>query len=354
MELTNLHIENLVKSIQWLFLQQNLDGSWGKTKLEKIRWTSNAVITLSSLGLSHEERPLEKAVKWLEKYSKKNVEWYLRIPALLECYDLEFVKKLGDISDLEQLLKDGKVGSLPFRVALQLNLIRHGVSFDTIDTTITAIHNTLNGESENLKSFSSSTNLTSLYCEFLLHSGKGEDNLIKECTDWVLLRKIVDNGRATICWENSFGKTAYVMINLIELKKKDIDSLVDINKVLSYFSLNKNGSVPTDSIAAIESKSSVYTTILFLRLISAILKEHPSHYKTAFGKALSIKSIATLKIRKSSIDITKFIIFMIIVSSIFLFLYKVIGLEFIKSLLVPLGAAIVIYTIKKAYEYFKR
>ncbi|GAG90140.1 unnamed protein product, partial [marine sediment metagenome] len=48
----NLFFEpvRIAKAIRWLLLEQNLDGSWGKNIIDKVRWTANAVYSFHLLG----------------------------------------------------------------------------------------------------------------------------------------------------------------------------------------------------------------------------------------------------------------------------------------------------------------
>src|SRR5262245_16112355 len=97
MNIQSSKINSVLASLKWILGQQNRDGSWGTSKIEKIRWTANAVLTFHEFGFPSEYAPIHKAISWLNSYSKNEDEWYLKIPPLLAMGFQNDLEKNGDI-----------------------------------------------------------------------------------------------------------------------------------------------------------------------------------------------------------------------------------------------------------------
>ncbi|GAG62304.1 unnamed protein product [marine sediment metagenome] len=278
----NLFFEpvRIAKAIRWLLLEQNLDGSWGKNIIDKVRWTANAVYSFHLLGLSAEFKPIKKAIEWLKKIDENHVEWYLRIPPLCAFGLKDWLNHKGDFNRIKQLFEKDSIGPLAIKSAIALDLNESGVSLPNINQIESSVLSTLREEDNDLFSFAGSTNDTSLYCDFLnTLFPKKHNDIIQKCLRWILIRKIENKDLNTICWEKSYGKTAYVILNLLKFikQKPKIRSLLP--QVLEYYRPSHSGAIPPDNFPAHESKSSIYTTILFIRVYAKISEYHLDNYR---------------------------------------------------------------------------
>ncbi|MDP1726072.1 MAG: hypothetical protein Q8M15_04770 [Bacteroidota bacterium] len=352
MNIESAKIKSALSSLKWLLAKQNKDGSWGNSSIEKIRWTSNALLTMHELGFNSDYTPITKSVKWLNAYSQNEEEWYLKIPPLLALGFQNELEKNGEIENLKRIIADDKIGVLPFKVAIILELKKHKINIEGLDKVEFSVLNTLRDEGNSLLSFSNSTNTTSLYCEFLstFYIDKHKDTIAK-CISWVLVRKIVSSQNHSICWENSYGKTSYVLINLLNTVQDQHSIIPLIKPILYYFQQDKEGAILPDKIAAYKSTSSVYTTILFIRLVAAIANSNTTIYKDIFGENFKEVSLFEIRNRKIMSILKLTLISVIIFLSIGCIIYFVIGRAFAESVFASLIAAAMplVFTIIKKY-----
>lgn len=276
---------HLAKAARWLIGEQNRDGSWGHDDKTKRRWTSNAIIALS--GIVHgplDVRSIRKAAIYLRGLRRED-EWYLRIPALLAVGEASWLKECGDIAALEKLISADKVGTLAFKVALTTELLRCNIQLASLEAIRSAILATGCEEVDGLYSFGGGhTSHTTLYVLFLCLVGRKEDEeLIQRALRWVQIRSIRVRDGIGICWQESHSITAYVMINLMEMRAVPFDTEPIIAKALHYFVPLQDGNIPPDlHHTAHESRSSVYTTILYVRAVGSYLKRYNA-YEEAFS-----------------------------------------------------------------------
>lgn len=272
--------ERVVKAIKWLLLEQNSDGSWGRNLTDKVRWTANAVYSFHLLGLNTDFKPINKAIDWLKKVPETHGEWYLRIPPLCAFGLNNWLENRGDFNRITQLFATDSIGPLAIKVAISLDLIEEGIPIPKIDLTEIAILSTLRDEANGLCSFAGSTNDTSLYCDFLNTLFKNKHNeIVEKCLRWIFVRRIEKKDQDAICWEESYGKTAYVTLNLLKFieQKPEIELLLP--QIFEYYKPTLSGAIPPDNLPAHESKSSIYTTILFIRLFAKISEYNKENYK---------------------------------------------------------------------------
>jgi hypothetical protein len=283
--------ELVLPVLRWIISQQNRDGSWGNSRVDQIRWTANALLTFADLGFNSRFPPVARATQFLLDYPQHEVNWYLKIPALLSLGHQKTIENNGDLEALLKLFLADKIGILPFKAALALDLKKSGIEIPGLEKLENTILESLDEES-GLLSFARSTNETSLYCEFLtaFFPDKHEAT-VRRCIEWLCVKKSFVGGDR-VCWERSYGKTAYVVINLLEipLAKETVDQLID--PVLRYFRPGASGAIAPDTVAAIESKSSIYTSILFVRMTAAVARHRPQVYRSLFASCFEA---ATLK-----------------------------------------------------------
>lgn len=347
-------INTLFSSVRWLFSKQNRDGSWGGNLKEKVRWTSNAVYTLSFLGfVPKRSKKFKQAIEWLKGIPITHDEWFLRIPALSAVGLGDWLHQSNDYSKAKELFRQDLIGQLPFKTALAMELLSEGIDVPNLELITNSILVTLRREDQDLLSFGGSTNNTTLYANFLKCINYEDQNLIEKCIRWVKIRATEKSGGSTLCWEESYGKTAYVIINLIEL----IDNVHDIEdivlKTLNYFQPLKNGAIPSDRIPAHESRSSIYTTILFIRVIGTLFKHDVRYYESAF-KALIMGLILNQKLFHGWIRKLAPIAFPAsICFAAAILLYFLFGKDFIFSVLSSIAAGVIIslYFILKKIIY---
>jgi hypothetical protein len=183
-----------------------------------------------------------------------------------------------------------RIGPLEVKVALALDLLEQELDLSSLDLIEQEVLKTVRNEPNGLVSFAGVTNITTLCCAFLKRCPTDHSQLISKCIDWVIMRRIESN--STLNWENSYGKTAYVAMNLIALHK--LNPLYYSFAVLctQYFHEGihrdgRDGGVPPDSIAAIKSKSQLYTTSLFIRLLGVLVMTSAPLQREAFALMLS-------------------------------------------------------------------
>ena len=297
--------ELVLPVLRWVISKQNRDGSWGTSKVDQIRWTANAAITLSDLGFDAKFPPVARATQFLLQYPQHEINWYLKIPALLSLGHKKIVEENGELEELLKLFLTDRIGILPFKAALALDLKKRGIEIPELDKLESTILRSLDEES-GLVSFAKSTNETSLYCEFLsTFFPEKHEETIRRCIEWLQVRKSFIGGRETICWERSYGKTAYVIINLLEIPQAEniVDQLID--PVLRYFQPDKNGAIAPDTIPAIQSKSSIYTSILFVRMTAAVARRRPEVYRSLFAKCFEAANLKykLLRLKRTSLRI---------------------------------------------------
>jgi len=350
------HAEILVDAIRWLLSKQNHDGSWGKDMKEKVRWTSNAVYTLSLLGFNPKKsNKLKKAVEWLKNIPMTYEEWFLRIPALSLAHYSDKSHQDKDYERAKQLFKQDLVGPLPFKTALALELISEGVEVPNIELIHDAIIRSLRKEHQDLYSFGGSTNNTTLYANFLMHINNGEEekDIIEKCLHWVKLRGVEKFEGNALCWEESYGKTAYVIVNAVELSDY-LDDFEDmLCKALNYFKPLKNGAIPQDKVPAHESRSSIYTTILYIRAIGTLLKHNTGYYEYAFKALLTKLSTGWKKVSNMTKRWIHFIFPAIICVAIGGLLYLLLGRNFAFGILSSIAAASILslyMLLKKLFD----
>lgn len=278
---------NLITATQWLLSKQNHDGSWGETTTDKVRWTANALYSLNLLGLDPQSKNLRKAATWLMKIPATHPEWYLRIQPLTAVGLHDWLKTEKDLDRVRSIFETDTIGPLSIKVALAYELLREGLDVPMLDLIEKSVVATLRNEESGLCSFAGSTNDTTLYCAFLNKVDRAKyQDIVRRCVRWVILRQIEKPEFNAICWEESYGKTAYVILNLLDIENdiSNLDSL--LSKTFAFFRPKQNGAIPEDLIPAHNSQSSIYTTILFIRAYAAAMQKQPNLYRKAFGQLI--------------------------------------------------------------------
>jgi hypothetical protein len=353
------HINSLFCSIRWLFSKQNRDGSWGGNLKEKVRWTSNAVYTLSILGFMPERcKRFEQAVEWLKSIPKTHSEWFLRIPALSAAGLEGWLKQNEDYLGARELFQKELIGPLPFKTALALELLSENIEVPNIKLITDAILATLQEEGPDLISFGGSTNNTTLYANFLKRvNGQRYRDSIEKGIRWVMLRRIEESHSEALCWEESYGKTAYVIINLIELTENVNEVRPIILKALNYFRPLETGAIPADRIPAHESQSSIYTTILFIRAIGMLLKHDVACYESAFKTLLMELDLKLNRFRSWIRGFARIAFPTGACLTILILLYNVFGKNFVLSVSASIAAGVIIslyYILRKTIHPSKK
>jgi len=334
------HTAHLLSAVRWLLSKQNRDGSWGSSNKEKVRWTANAVYTLTVLGFKPERvRQLKKAIEWLKTVPDDHEEWYLRIQPLLTVGLGSWLEAHNDFERAKELIRTDAVGSLSIKVALVIELLDAKVDLPNLDVIVTQVLATLREEGQRLASFGGSTNDTTLYCNFLkIATGSEHQRTINECIEWVRIRAVERSNGNAVCWEESYGKTAYVILNLLRLiDVAAVEHLVF--QAINYFQPSEGGEIPPDVIPAHDSLSSTYTTILFIRVMGTFLHCYPEHYRSAFIFLLSDLSIVQSR-PHGWLKVAALLLAMLIVFGLTYFLlWSVLGKEFISNVSASLVAA---------------
>lgn len=337
------YTDNLVSCLQWLFSVQNHDGSWGSRPEDRIRWTSNAVYALSKLGFeSGRVKTYGHAIDWLKAVPKTWPEWYLRIPALSAAGLSDWLDKNGDYQAAAELLRRDSIGSLAVKVAFATELLSVGVPVPNLEHIRTSILATRVNEDGDLVSFASSTNDTTLYANFLRSVGNPDDDkTIDECIRWVKIRAVAKAGGASLCWEESYGKTAYVAVNLIQSSSDGRALEPLILKALNYFEPGQDGAIPPDSVPAHESRDSIYTTILFIRAFATFLAQASRYCEGAF--VALITKMPPTQTRASPLlrRVFSIAVATCVCIDVALVVYFVAGRDFLMSVLASIVAAMI-------------
>ena len=259
-------------SLMWVCQIPKSDGAWGTTIAEKVSWTSHAILVLSRMGFPRESKLLARAIDYLKRLRREETpDWYARIPALIECNEIEWLESEGDIDRVTELLMKEEIKELfAWEAPLVLSLLKAGVDLQyqrTIDKLLS--HKV---KYDGLLAIGNKANYTSQTAAFLYQVDKdGHTDLIHQLTNWVLSSHIDEGDYA--CWERSYSITAYVIINLMDIHQlESTDKLSLIDKALRFFSPKSDGSMPTDRLTAKahESISSIYTTIIALHAFSSV------------------------------------------------------------------------------------
>lgn len=322
--------------------KQNRDGSWGDNQREKVRWTANAVYTLTVLGYDPDRvKQLKRAIQWLKTIPENDEEWYLRIQPLITVGLENWLEERNDFERAKDLIRRDAVGSLSIKVALVIELLEANVDLPNLDLIVKQVLGTLRQEGQGLSSFAGSTNDTTLYCNFLKLVTRDEHSrIIHECIEWVRVRAVEKSNGDAICWEESYGKTAYVILNLLCLiEVPAVERLIP--QAINYFQPSESGAIPPDEIPAHDSRSSVYTTILFIRVVGFYLRCHPGDYQPAFIHLLSdpgvLRPRAHRWLKVAVLLLTTVVVFGITL----ILLLLVFGKEFLFSVFASLVAAAV-------------
>ncbi len=352
--LLEIYTPNLISATQWLLGNQNRDGSWGRTPTEKMRWTANAVYTLQLLGLNPQARQMAKAIDWLKHISIAEPEWYLRVPALIAVGLSDWLKGQKDFDRVHSLFETDTIGPLPIKVALATELLQAGITVPNLTLIENTMLSMLRKEEHGLASFAGSTNNTTLYCSFLskLDYERHRD-VIQRCISWVLLRQIEKPELNAVCWEESYGRTAYVVLNLIDMAHyiENEDGLY--TKCVAFFRPNREGAIPADVIPAHDSLASTYTTILFVRTYAALMQERLIIYRKAFGEVIVVGRTVSYEsrrwLRRAGMWGISLVLFAITGGTVYFFL----GREFLLSVTASVIAAALpsLYLlVRKLYE----
>ncbi|HHT9148674.1 MAG TPA: hypothetical protein ACFYEJ_06720 [Candidatus Wujingus californicus] len=241
---------------------------------------------------------MRKAIYWLKLIPRNHPEWYLRIQPLMAVGLLNWLEKEQDIQRVRDLFETDTIGSLPVKVALALELLREGFDVPKLELTEKSVIATLRKEEGELYSFAGGTNVTTLYCSFLSKINCEKHQEIISCSlRWVLLRQIEKLDINAICWEESYGRTAYVVLNLLDLQYAINDREIFLSKSLAFFRPKPNGAMPKDVIPAHDSHSSTYITILFIRVYATIMQQDLRIYRKAFGELISDTKSTRLRSR---------------------------------------------------------
>lgn len=341
---------NIIEAIRWLVSQQNRDGSWGKSEYEKITWTSQIVIALTYYVPNWSDfYPLKQAVSFLKKLRRRNNKWYFRIPALLYVKDHELLK--DDLASLEKEIDDGEI-ELRFQASLAIDLITHGINLDFFYEIETSLLKKLKSNNIGFSWFSERTDEDLLYALAIvkiddLNQDITEEFNIEHVINWVLSRKTRNSD--SVNWENSYGRTAYITINLLMLEKAgkvDLDKMLidcSVDEIFSWFKPLKDGRMPEDTQPAVfKSTHSIYITALYLRMIGMFIDCKPlkgNHIlKTIVGRLiLEMKKKWVLKkiVYSSIMVLSTFIL-------VFLFTYFSFGKDAFVSLIISLSGALLL------------
>jgi hypothetical protein len=345
-------VSNKTKALCALFSKQNHDGSWGNSELEKIRWTSNAVITLSLLKFDiYQSKQLKKAYTFLLNFDRSKKEWYLKVPALLKCCGPDKDILNEDIKALKSAIKNDEVGSLHEKASLVMELLNAGI----IDIDLKIIREQILRTKTNhgsITSLGEQTHNAALYANFLSLLGEPDDNkIIEDTIKWIFLRKIVNKDTSSICWENSYGKTAYVCINVMncQIKMDPVDQ--SITNAMNYFQLKHGGFVPMDKKPAHESTSPIYTTILYLRTLGTFFIKNSHIYHDAYRFLLIMYVLQRMRFHWLNFLIRMSpMIYILLGISLLILISYFFGLDLAKGIISSILAALGI----SGYVVFKR
>jgi hypothetical protein len=172
-------------------------------------------VALGKLGLVDDScEMLRRAGEWLKKRDREG-EWFLRVPALLAAGQKDWVDTNGDSSAIRDILAKGQVGPLFFAVAVAASLLEYGYDIPNANELRASAYRALRDEGPGLVSFDGITSTTALYATFLNRLAREEDtDVVQKAFAWLIVRKIESRADPSISWENSYGRTAYVLIDL--------------------------------------------------------------------------------------------------------------------------------------------
>lgn len=274
----------IVRFVDWVASKQNADGSWGETKEQKLRWTAQAVITLHQFGFDRDHRIMKKAAAFLERIDSGG-EGFLVLPAL------QFVSTPVALqSRIDAFMVVGvrdQTKPLAWRVATCLSLMeaKEKVAAQPIETlrdeVLAAVQtNTVAGKS--FRTFGNKPNEASLFIRFLDAIRKSRPDvaipddceaICREAFEW--LNAKVDDDGVTCGWAGSYSITSYTLINLVDLAHYD-GVRERFGKFIKFFAHSSEISLPPDQTPAFESTGPLYTTLLFIRMISNTIESFPA------------------------------------------------------------------------------
>ncbi|MCI0560110.1 MAG: hypothetical protein MN733_16595 [Nitrososphaera sp.] len=284
--------KDLSSSIHWLLRQQNRDGSWGKTPTEKVRWTSNIVISLHEIMDAIEGSALERAIKFLESDApERSDEWFLRIPAFLSVDRTKLMEK--DLGRLEQKIAEL---DLFYQAALLLQISDHRFN-DVRKTLLASISNRKPSGEHGIITFDERWNQSTLYALFVIQYSE-DDDLKKSAHKVIAGVSIVGKQPRTdqsgVCFSTSNSISGYVGLNLLEYLRVH-RSASHLQESFFYdlykgFKRKNDGSLYGDKegLQAFASRSRIYTTSIFIRFVSKFLSTFNAVQNAAFRNLLAI------------------------------------------------------------------
>ena len=286
--------QRFLQGVAWVVANQRRDGSWGRTKVEKITFTAHAIQLLQAMGYSRDtSTALRRAVGWLEAHVRPGEpHWYTRI---------EIGLRLGQG---HELLNNGYLGTFIDELDYDLD---HPDETDRLDffwhvlptlvamrsspTTEALLHVPHDRVIERLATFTTSfrddcatvlhspnhTGLAAMYCHCISSDVDAAATMAKSFVNWLLESKSSDSSSrlasndTSLHWHYSRSITAYVLIDLLAVSASQLTD-ADIHSIVRYLLPNDHGQVLADAHLTFQTelhRTNFYSTVLSLRAIVA-------------------------------------------------------------------------------------
>lgn len=281
--LTTEMTQNYKIALSQFFSSQNTDGSWGRTRQERVTFTAQAIQLMSVLNMSYDDEAFQKAIRWLENNVKKGTNhWTTRLEVGLQIGQFERLLKDGYvedfINDIENFIENPTaeylnlfwdiiptlIAMFPYEDKCE-EMLEKKIPHEEIIERLKKHCEHFDNHTMTVQGQPNHTGLIALY--FSTISKKEEYKQYKDDSkkmiNWLKIRK--SRSGQFVYWEESRGITSYVLIDIIRCDT-DISTIKsDIAAAFRYLSPDEDGYVEEDKNTTFDT--ALHSTPEYVRML---------------------------------------------------------------------------------------